>query len=956
MMYKWSVILLFMFISVCFSQPPDKYLPHGFKSYIVNYNAIKGDPFLIDFSARQFVMVDEQGNNEGKSIIKINPQIPVLKYRCLVSSYQSFTNYYKILDPDERCFMHSFDPAGIRISKSGSTLVISWIFDRRYPSAEGYRIYVSGDDTGKGTSITGNIIKNNYFISSDQNLDGKYITIYTVKSTDSSEVLYSLPLKINFSNLPASNHIIKNLYTAKYNSTRDTVQLNIKTDSTIKVDSVLLQIDLNHNKKVTDAGETIPLSYTSPYWKILYSFDRGEYKAGTCFRILIKHNKVYDTLPSKNYYYTTNVNNRLRSDPYGNELMNPANSIWQDYTINEISAAFNTGNYSGVFTDNTTLGVQTWMFETPSPLYSYSEEIWNNGMISFLNKIRNISKGYPVFFNGNVQGTNSGLLLNPSDGGMYEGWCYSHWAGYASESSWISAQNQALITRNTFHKIFLPLGGTKMDDPDARLFVLASFLLTFDDSVWYANADSYQTFAHLPEMNLNLGKPLKTNIGSISELKEINLYIRRFEKGIVIVNPTASQANLPLSIPQNLVKVTAGTTVDGSRLYTEKYYSTVIPPRKGFILLYDSLASPLVKSVSFSPPNLSDAMKNIISAKVKGKGPLYVEAWLEGLLSHLKMNDDGVDGDIIKGDSVYSASFNLMPGTSGKKIKIRISAYDTSGLVSILTDSVKSNPNDSINLVTNYSFEYDSDNNGIPDNWNPYQNGFIYDTSGINIKSGKRSVHVISADSTLMYGVYTKVILNQTKPHEMILSGWSKANNVTGVANNDYSLYVDAYYTDGTPLYGQCAQFSTGTHDWQYSEKRIYPMKPLSYLNLYCLFRKHRGEIWYDHISVKDATMVKVKENITTEMKDMGIYPNPFNSSVRIRYSIRQSGKVNLKIYNILGQEVKTLVDEKQDNNTFEIIWDGTDKYGYKVTSGVYFCRIMIDGKVLNMVKMLMMK
>jgi len=69
-------------------------------------------------------------------------------------------------------------------------------------------------------------------------------------------------------------------------------------------------------------------------------------------------------------------------------------------------------------------------------------------------------------------------------------------------------------------------------------------------------------------------------------------------------------------------------------------------------------------------------------------------------------------------------------------------------------------------------------------------------------------------------------------------------------------------------------------------------------------------------------------------------YPNPFNPSTRIRFALPQESRVRLVIYNLLGQEVNTLVDEHQPIGVHTIEWFGTNRFGEKVSSGVYFYRI----------------
>ncbi len=69
-------------------------------------------------------------------------------------------------------------------------------------------------------------------------------------------------------------------------------------------------------------------------------------------------------------------------------------------------------------------------------------------------------------------------------------------------------------------------------------------------------------------------------------------------------------------------------------------------------------------------------------------------------------------------------------------------------------------------------------------------------------------------------------------------------------------------------------------------------------------------------------------------------YPNPFNSSTYIRYQLPEQNHVTIRIYNLLGQEVITLANEIKEAGYHSLIWDGVDKNGNLVGSGVYYYRI----------------
>ncbi|MFC1563865.1 YCF48-related protein [candidate division KSB1 bacterium] len=84
-------------------------------------------------------------------------------------------------------------------------------------------------------------------------------------------------------------------------------------------------------------------------------------------------------------------------------------------------------------------------------------------------------------------------------------------------------------------------------------------------------------------------------------------------------------------------------------------------------------------------------------------------------------------------------------------------------------------------------------------------------------------------------------------------------------------------------------------------------------------------------------------------------YPNPFNPETKITYSVTVPTQVSLKIYNINGQLIKTLVSGQVPNGDHIAIWDGTNDCGKKVSSGVYIYRLHAGGFVQSK-KMMLIK
>ncbi len=87
----------------------------------------------------------------------------------------------------------------------------------------------------------------------------------------------------------------------------------------------------------------------------------------------------------------------------------------------------------------------------------------------------------------------------------------------------------------------------------------------------------------------------------------------------------------------------------------------------------------------------------------------------------------------------------------------------------------------------------------------------------------------------------------------------------------------------------------------------------------------------------------------------IGNSPNPFNPETKISYSLATPGKVELSIYNILGEKIRTLVNEVQDAGEHNRIWDGRDQNGKPVASGVYLNRLKANDTIQTR-RMLLLK
>ncbi len=157
----------------------------------------------------------------------------------------------------------------------------------------------------------------------------------------------------------------------------------------------------------------------------------------------------------------------------------------------------------------------------------------------------------------------------------------------------------------------------------------------------------------------------------------------------------------------------------------------------------------------------------------------------------------------------------------------------------------------SANLLRNTGF--DGGTGGQADGWAPVGAGYSVDAQGG--PTGGRAVRLMARLAPANTGASQPVQLNQSQPRPLHISGRSKADGVAGAPDNDYSLYVDLVYDDGTPLYAQTVSFDTGSHDWQYRERLIVPEKPVRSITVVALLRgPHTGAAWFADLSVRELT------------------------------------------------------------------------------------------------------
>jgi len=99
-------------------------------------------------------------------------------------------------------------------------------------------------------------------------------------------------------------------------------------------------------------------------------------------------------------------------------------------------------------------------------------------------------------------------------------------------------------------------------------------------------------------------------------------------------------------------------------------------------------------------------------------------------------------------------------------------------------------------------------------------------------------------------------------------------------------------------------------------------------------------------------------DNLESQKPYCGLnnYPNPFNPTTTIEFSLQHNSNTELSIYNIKGQKIKNLVNNELISGQHSIIWSGDDDNGKLVSSGVYFYKLYVNGKTVSVKKCLLLK
>jgi hypothetical protein len=115
------------------------------------------------------------------------------------------------------------------------------------------------------------------------------------------------------------------------------------------------------------------------------------------------------------------------------------------------------------------------------------------------------------------------------------------------------------------------------------------------------------------------------------------------------------------------------------------------------------------------------------------------------------------------------------------------------------------------------------------------------------------------------------------------------------------------------------------------------------------------GDVWLIKVAPDITSAEEKSQSLINEYQLHQNFPNPFNPSTTIEYDLPKANHIRLVIYDLLGRQIRTLIDTQQQAGYFQTTWNGTDEFNLPVVAGVYLCR-MEAGEFIKVTKLLLIK
>ena len=276
----------------------------------------------------------------------------------------------------------------------------------------------------------------------------------------------------------------------------------------------------------------------------------------------------------------------------------------------------------------------------------------------------------------------------------------------------------------------------------------------------------------------------------------------------------------------------------------------------------------------------------------------------------------------------------VIPGhPAGSKIFYYFAAQDSAGTIAITYPSGGGgiSPPGTIPPPMVFSYDIFSNNNQcsvtLPKPINDLQ--FTYDT--IHVNQISKSINRIKINLTIYHPNDGDLIIQLIGPNGSLSLSQGNGSGGSNYINTTFDDSAAISITQGFPPF-------TGSYK---------PQNPLSYFNnqpasynwmlrIYDSRTGSQGSLvsWCVLMQLKNTVSV-IELNVPLKYELSQNYPNPFNSNSKIKYQIAKNTDVKLIIYDVLGKEIRRLVDEQQNSGEYEIIFNASD-----LPSGVYFYQL----------------
>ncbi len=616
-----------------------------------------------DFQIVHINSADNQGNSTTKQSIAYlksqNPDINVLNYRRPnaiphvqgggalpwgVASRLDEWDEWITANKTESLFMHTADPASLTVIETTTGHAIRWSRDKReviknksqVPFAiQKYIVYGANSDKGPFTELARISPTNSSFFTA------KKYSFYKLSILDSAGQEFIFSQTQSPSSI-ANRRFLKQDFTTQcknpapwenYDCFHANPDIPLLYNFKTQVQGMPLQVQLFVNtSRLSNFGRSddptygltmnttsssiyeYNLEYTPP--KVVENFPSGDYGGLAYYFIATYQDGAKVRYPKEYQLFTTNINNRIRQRLWGSYIMEIRQDDWISHNLATIRRNMASFGINGFFMDlSTTNGNPTYRVFDAMPEIFFNKSSrdaflteFNLWKIKLYQALNTQFKDQLIIFNGAHKQKE---ILAYADGDMIEGFTVLKHDDDNNERDWLSDMTNYLELAQSGKVVELypkiphfRLNTVSADDyqkfENYRWFALTSYLLGKSSSkVYYALSGAVLNEPE-PELYLDIGQPTDLfNLDSLS--RGLSVYIRRYEKGTVVVNPTDYPVTLSEVDPNwrlfgnHVVRIQkAATDPITEILNLEPATGTmVIPKRSGRVLVKKSFITPL---------------------------------------------------------------------------------------------------------------------------------------------------------------------------------------------------------------------------------------------------------------------------------------------------------------------------------------------------------------------------